>query len=138
MGRREGTFLEQSALDLLIADLLVTLDSDLVYLHLHLLIDGDIEIHLILVGHIVALHDGNLSILVTLVVEILLGKNLGTVDHVRRNLIALQQTQFLLHVLTLALLQSDIVDIGNTRTDRQVDMQVDLITDERVGRDDYL
>ena len=138
MDRCEGTFLEQATLDLLIGDLFVTLDGDLVHLHLHLLIDGDIKIHLILVGHIVALHDGDLGILVTLVFEILLGKDLGTVDHVRRDLVTFQQAQFLLHVLTLALLQTDIVDIGNTRTDGQVDVQVDLITDERVGRDDYL
>ena len=116
MGRCQGTFLEQSALDLLVGDLLVAFNGDLMHLHLHLLVNRDVEDHLVLVGHIIALHDVDLSVLVTLVIEVFLGKDLGTVDHVRRNLTALQQAELLLHVLAFAFLQTDIVDVCYTWT----------------------
>ena len=49
----------------------------------------------------------DISVLEALIIEILLGKNLGTVEHIRSYLSALYHTQLLLHIFTLALLYVD-------------------------------
>ena len=62
----EGALAEERALDLLVAQVLVALEDDAANLHLLLLVDGDIEYDLVLIGHIVALHDVDFGILVAL------------------------------------------------------------------------
>ena len=55
--------------------------------------------------------DLDIRILETFVIKVFLGKNLGTVQHVRSNLRTLHHTEFLLHVFTFALLQTDVIDV---------------------------
>ena len=52
----------------------------------------------------------DIGILEALLIEILLGKYLCTVDNIRMYLRAAEQTELLLHVLTLTFLKTDIVD----------------------------
>ena len=133
----EGTFGEKLTLDFRVRELFVTLDDDLVHLHLFLLVHGDVQNHLILVRHIVALHDVDVSILVTFVVEILLCEYFRAVNHVRSNLAALEQTQFLLHVLAFRLFQTDVVDGRDAWPDGQMDVEIDFLADERVSADGH-
>ena len=135
MGLGKGTFMEESALDSEVAQILVSLDVDMSYLDLILLVDDDVEDDLVLTGDVGTLLNLDICILVTLVVEVFLSQDLCTVDHVWRDLSALQDTEFLLHILFLALFQSHVVDGGDTGARLQGDMQIDLITHDRVGRD---
>ena len=129
----ESSFREESSFQLLIGQLAVSVDDDVADFHLLFLVDIDVEDNRVLVGYIIALADIYLGILITLVVEVFLGKCLGTVEHVRSNLSALDKAKFLLHILAFALLQTDIVDVRYTRTNLQIDMQVDLVSNDRVG-----
>ena len=97
----EGTLAEERTFDLLIGELIVTRYKDIAHLHLVLLVDIDIEHHLTLVVGVVALDDINLRILKALLVEISLSEDLRTVDHVRRNLATLDDTQLRLHIVAL-------------------------------------
>ena len=47
-------------------------------------------------------------------------------------------TQLMLHIHTLALLQTDIVDIGDTWTYRQIDVQIEFLAYDGVGSDSNL
>ena len=96
----EGALFEQVTLDLVVFQLLVALEDDAAHLHLRLLVNIDIENHLVLAGDVVALHNLNLCILITLVVEVFLGQNLSAVEHVGGNLAAFHDTKLSLHVLT--------------------------------------
>ena len=111
MSLGKGTLGEESTLDLPVAQLLVTVDGNLVYLDLFLLVYYHIKDYLSLVCHVITLVNLDVGVLETLVVEVFLGKNLGTVQHVRSNLRTLHHTEFLLHVFTFALLQTDVIDV---------------------------
>ena len=135
MGLGKGSLVEESSLDSEVAQILVSLDVDMPHLDLVLLVDDDVEDDLVLTGDVGTLLNLYIRILVTLVVEVFLGQDLCTVDHVWRDLATLQDTEFLLHILFLALFQSHVVDGGDTWTCLQRDMQIDLITHDRVRRD---
>ena len=130
MNLGEGTLAEESALDFPVGQVCITFNDDVADFHLVLLIHGHIKNHLVLVGHIVTLHDGDFGIVIALFIKVFLGQDLGAVDHVGRYLITFQQTEFLLHVLTFRLLQSDIVDGAHTGAHGQMDMQINLIADK--------
>ena len=134
MGFSKGTLAKQGSFNLLFAQLVVAINDDRAHLQFLLLIYIDIKDNLILSCYIVTLTDEDLSILVTLVFKVLLCKYLRTVNHVRRNLSTLQKTEFLLHILTLCLLQSIIVNGRNTRTWREMYLQIDIISHNRVSR----
>ena len=138
MDLRESTLREQSSLDLLVRQFLITLDDDLVNAHLLFLIHLHIKDHITLLRDVITLGNGNLGILETLIIEISLGQDLRTVNSIRCELTALEQTQLILHILTLTLLQTDIIDVRDTRTHGQVDMQVHMITNQRVGHDRHV
>ena len=106
----EGTLCEQSALNLRVAQVLVALNDNLAHLHLLLLVNLDVKYHLILSRYVVALAYVYLSILITLVVEIVFGQQLSTVYHVRRNLVALKKSELCLKVLTFRLLHTYIIN----------------------------
>ena len=133
MGLCKGTLREQTALDLLVGQVVVAFDVDVAHLHLLLLVDHHVEDDAIPLRHVLALQDFDVGILEALVVEILLGKNLRTVDDVRMNAHALCHTELLLHVLTLRLLQADIVDFRHTRTSCQRDVKPDAVANDGVG-----
>ena len=134
----EYTFLYYITLYLACGERLVALDEDVAHLHLLLFVDDDVENHLVLVSHVVALHDLYVGVLEALLVEVFLCENLRAVYHVRCNLCALEQSELLLHVRTLRLLQSDVVDGRHARTHLQMDVQISLVVYERVDRDRYL
>ena len=130
----EGAFGEQVTFQLLIRQLAVAINEDMPYPHFLLFVDINVEDDLILVGHIITLADVHLSILVSLVVEVFLGEGLRAVYHVRGYLSSLDKSELLVHILALAFLQSDVVDSRDARTCLQIDVQVDLVSDEGVGR----
>ena len=134
MGFSKGTLAKQGSFNLLFTQLVVAINRNRTHLQLLLLIYIDIKNNLILSCYIVTLTDEDLSILITLVFKVLLCKYLRTVYHVRRNLSTLQETEFLFHILTLCLLQSIIVNGRNTRTWREMYLQIDIISHNRVSR----
>ena len=135
MGFSKGTLAKQSSFNLLIAQLVVAINDDRAHLQFLLLIYIDIKDNLILSCNIVTLTNEDLSILITLVFKVLLCKYLRTINHVRRNLSTLQKTEFLIHILTLSLLQSIIVNGRDTRTWCKVYLQIDIISHNRVSQD---
>ena len=134
----ECAFREESSLDLLFAQLLVALDDDIANLHLLLLVHNNVQNHVILLADIVALHDFDIGILESLIVEILLRQHLSAVDCIRMYAHASQQTQLLLHIVALALLQSDIVDSRDAGTSGQRDMQPNAIAYDGIGRNAHI
>ena len=92
-----------------------------------------IQDNLSLVGYIITLVDLDISILETFIIKVFLGKNLGTVEHVWSHLCTLYHTQFLLHILSLALFQADIVDVRDTRANGQIDVEIKFFAHDRVG-----
>ena len=122
----KGTFLEHATLDLTVFQLLVALKDDFAYAHLRFLVDGNIQDNLVFAGHIITLDNLDFSILITFFVKVFLGKNLGTVQHVRCNLTAFHDAKLGLHVLTLRFLQSIVVDGADTGTRSQVNAKINL------------
>ena len=128
----EGAFLEQRTLDFLVVQFLVSVEPNIAHLHLFLLVHFHVENHLILVGHVITLADFNLGVLVSFVVKVFLGQDLSPVDNVRMQGHALCHAQFLLHVLALRLLESNVVDGRDFGARCQIEVQVDLVANERV------
>ena len=123
----EGALAEERALDLRVTQFLVAVEDDVAHLHLRLLVDRDVENDLILAPrHVVALHDIYLCVLIALLVEVFLGQDLGTVNHIGCYLTALHDTEFGLHVLAFRLLQAVVVDGAHAWSQSQVDAQVNL------------
>ena len=135
MDLTEGAFGEHTTLDLRVLEFLVAHQIDVAHLHLVLLVDVHVEHHLPLVVRVVALHDVDLSVLIALLVEVLLGQDLGSVDHIRRDLAALDDAQLGLHILALRLLDAQIVDGAHPGAEGQRDAQVDLRPHDGVGAD---
>ena len=131
----EGTLGEEAALYLLVRQVLVAHEVDVAHLHLVFLVDIDVEYHLVLGSNVVALLYVYLGILVSLLVEILLGQYLSPVYHVRRDLASGHDAQPCLEVFALRLLQAVVVDGAHPGPDRQVEAQVDLGAHNGVDRD---
>ena len=105
----------------------VTLKIDTMDLGLFILIDIDIHDHLALVRGIVLLLDLNIHVLKAFAIEELLDHDLGTVHNVRRHLETFLQAQLRLQVLTLAFLDPVVIDLRDTRTLLQLDLQPNLV-----------
>ena len=129
----EHTLLEQATLDFGSLEVFVALDDDFAHLHLVFLVDVHIKDHLVFRGHVVTLQDFHLCVLVALVLEIALGQELGTVEHVGCDLTALEQSDFGFKVFFFRFLHSAVVDGGDTRAQGQIEMQVNLVAHDRVG-----
>ena len=134
----ESSLLEQTALYLGVRKSLVAFDEYLAHLHLLLLVDDDVEDNLVFLRYVVTLDNLDVGVLESLVVEVFLCENLRTVYHIRRNLCALEQSELLLHVRTLRLLQSYVVDGRDTRSHLEVYVQVGLVLYERVNGNGHL
>ena len=126
MNLAKGTLGEERAFDFLVLQLLVALENDTAHLHLRLLVDVDVENHLILVRHIVALQNFYLSVLIAFLVEVSLCQGFGAVQDVGRYVAALHNTELRLQVFALRLLQPVIVDGTDARAQSQGDTQVNL------------
>ena len=131
----ECSLCEQRTLDFLVAQLIVAFDYYLVYLEFLLLVHVNIQDYLVLGSDIVTLTDIDFGILVAFLIKVLLGENPGPVDHVRRDLSALQQSELLLHVLSFRLLQAVVVDGGDAWPWCKMYLQIDVVAHDGVCRD---
>ena len=138
MDLTEGTLTDECTLNLAVLQLLITHEGDLVDFHLGLLVDIDVKAHLPRVFGIFRLNDIDLGILVAFLVEVFLGKNLGTVDDVTRQTHAAYHTELLLHVLTLRLLDTMIGDRTDAGTKAEMDTEIYLVANDGVGSDAHL
>ena len=138
MNLSKGTLGEQSALDLAVGEVVVAINDDASYLHLFLLVNHDIQHHLVLARDIVVLTNVHLSVFVALTVKVVNRYVLGAVQHVRSNLAAGHDAQFGLQVLTLRFLYPVIIDSADARTQGEVDAKINLRTDNRVCRNGHL
>ena len=132
MNLTEGTLADKRTLDLAICEFIVSVEDQLVYAHLILLVDIHVEDNLVST-FLFLLNDVDLGILVTLVIEIFLSQDLGTVNDITRETHAFYHTQLGLHIIALGFLDAMIADVADTGTQTQVDTEVYLITDDRVG-----
>ena len=131
----EGALAEERTFNLLVRQVLVSLDGDAAHLHLVFLVDVYVEDDLVLARHVVALYDVDLGILVSLFVEIAFGQQFRTVNHVGRNLAAHHDAEFSLHIFAFRLLDAAIVNHAYAGTQGQVDAEIDFVAHERVGND---
>ena len=131
----EGTFFDKVTLNLVLRQVLQSVEDYLAHLHLRLLVDGDVEDDLVLARHVVTLHNLHVGVLIAFVVEVLLGQDFRTVNHVWGNLISLHDAQLGLHVLTLRLLQPVVVDAADAGTGGQMDAEIHLGANDGVGAD---
>ena len=83
MNLRKCTFPQESTLDLYVFQFAITVKDDIPNLHLLFLIDDNVKNHLVLLRYVFTLLDFYFRILESLIVKILLGENLCTVNHVR-------------------------------------------------------
>ena len=134
----EHAFLDETTLYLLLCQVVVSADVDMMNLHLILLLHIDIQYDLVGCTGILTLGDVYHSILVALVLIIPGTQNLGTVYHVGRHLIVLHQSDALLQVFTLTLLDADIVDLRDARTLGQFDVQIGRISHEAIYADGHI
>ena len=105
----------------------VTLKIDTMDLGLFILIDIDIHDHLAFIRGIVLLLDLDIHVLKAFAIEELLDHDLGTVHDVRCHLETFLQAQLRLQVLTLAFLDTVVIDLRDTRTLLQLDLQPNLV-----------
>ena len=129
----ESAFREETSLYLLGLQLLVSLNNDVAHLYLLLLVHIHVQYYVVLVGEIIHLCDSHFRIVESLVVEIVSCKSLCTVYHVRSNLTTFQQSELRLEVFSLRLLHSRIVYHRHTRSCSKIEMEINLVADERVG-----
>ena len=132
------TLCEHSALQLRRCHLLVALDDDVAHLHLVFLVDVHLEHHLVFARHVVVLHDVDVGIFITFVVEVFLGQDLCAVHQVFRQAQSLGHSQFRLQVFALALFHSVVLHLADAWAQCQVDAEVDLRVDDAVGGDAHL
>ena len=114
MNLSESTLAKQRAFNLASLQLVVTLEHQLAYLHLVFLVDVYVKCYLS--RGVLMLYDVDLGILVTLVVEVFLSQDLGTVDDVTSQTHTLNHTQLSLHILALGLFDTVVVDGLDTWT----------------------
>ena len=134
----EHTFPEQSTLDFPGRKILVALDDNMADFHLGLLVHVHIQDYLVVTRHIVTLGNIDFRIFVTLLIKIFLCENLGTVNHIGRNLTSLHDAQLGLHILALAFLEPGIVDGTHSGPLGKMDAEVHLGAHDRVGGDGHL
>ena len=122
-------------LQLVVRQSLVAVNGDGVHLDLLLLIHIDVEDNLTRVVDIVTLKQVDVGILETLLVVVAADDDFGLVNHVGIDLISLHQADFALKVFALGFLDAVVVDLSQTGTRSKLDIQIDLIADELLGRD---
>ena len=135
MSLGEGTLREQTALDFLVGQFAVTIDDNLAYLHLLLLVDDHVEDDAVTLSHVLTLQNFDVGIFEALVVEVFLGQDLRAVNHVGVDAHAGCHAELLLQVLTFRLLHADVVDGRHTWTRSQMDVQIDAVAHDRIGAD---
>ena len=126
MDLTEGAFTEERTLDLRVLQFLVTIEIDAVNLHLGFLVDVHIKQHLVLVAWVLHLHDVDLCILITLLIEVFLGQDLRTVYDVTCQTHASHHTEFGLQILALRLLHTVIADGVDAGAHAQMDTEINL------------
>ena len=87
------------------------------------LIDIDIDNHLIFMRQVIFLQNLHIDIIETFLFEVFLYQQFCTVYQVGRNLISLYQSQLKLKIFPLRFLYSVIIDLRNTGTLFQADIQ---------------
>ena len=131
----EGTLLKQGTGNLIEWQFFVTIKDNLANLHLWLLVNSHVEDDFILTRYVVALCDIDFGVVIAFIIEVLLGKNLGAVNHVWRNLTAFHDAQLGLHVFAFGLLQTIVVDGADTWASSQINAEIYLVANNRVGSD---
>ena len=104
-----------------------TCDVNAVNLDFCLFVDVDIYYYLVLARYVIALHNVNLRILVTLLVEIALDEGLYHVRGVRRQLAALLEAYPALQVFSLSLLDAVIAYARDARLGSECHVEVGFV-----------
>ena len=132
MNSSQHTLTDERPLELSVLNDRITLHPYLTYDNLAILPNIDRHNHLVRRSRIILLQDLNLSILVSLLIEIPLSQNLRTVDHIRRQLIVLDQPQLRLQILPITLLHPSITYLRDTRARHEFDTQISRIINNRI------
>ena len=95
----------------LVGEHFVAVDVDFVHFDFFVLVNYDVNNHLVFVAEVLALHNVHVGILEAFVVEIVLNNQLGTVGNVHVHLVAFHQAEALLKVFALAFFHAFVVDL---------------------------
>ena len=133
VGLRQCTFAQKTTLDFLVAELVVAFDDDAAHLHLLFFVDDDVENHVVFLRHVVALHHRDFGILKAFFVEIFLGNQFRTVEHIRVDAHSRRHSEALFQFLFFRLFHADVVDFRHARTTGQRHVQVDAIAHDGIG-----
>ena len=98
-----------------------------------MLVDIDMDNHLILMAEVFLKPNLHGSVAETLVSEIFLGDLGGTVDDVLGNLVALHELETLLKLLTFALFHSAILYFRDTGLSAEIDDKPDFVACDFLG-----
>ena len=134
MNLLKGALGEQGTLDFLVAERLITNNLDVTNAHLCLLVYDDIQDYAVLVGHVIPLHNVDVGIVEPLVIKVFLGQKLRSTDGIGCYLSPFEQSQFSFHGFAFRLFQSNIIDFRHAWQRLQIDVQINLVTYNRVGR----
>ena len=114
-------------LDLAVAQHLVAVDIDFMDANLRVLVNHDVNNHLVLLAQVFLLNHLNGGLVEALVGKILLNDNFNTVGNVRCHLVAWGETQTLNHVLLLATLHAQVVHLRDTGLLLKVEFEPSLV-----------
>ena len=131
----EKSAAEGSADNLSALQVVVACDVDVADLDFLLLVNVDIDDHVVLLVDVVALHDVHLGILESFLVEVSLDDKPCAVHHVGRNLVAADDAYLLLQVVALRLLHAVDVDAGDAWTGGQHNLEIDAVVLDFLGFD---
>ena len=132
MNRSQHTLTDERPLEFSILNDRITLHPYLTYDNLAILPNIDRHDHLVRRSRIILLQDLNLSVLVALLIKIPLSQNLCAIDHIRRQLIILDQPQLRLQILPITLLHPSITHLRDTRARHEFDTQISRIIHNRI------
>ena len=109
-------------------------DIDAVDVHFAALVDVDIHQHAVVGCGVFFLLDVDFGVLESLLVEVALDDDFGAIDHIGRNLTAVLQTEALLEVFAFRLLHAAIADGADARLGGEMNVEVDAVVHDAIGR----
>ena len=130
----KSTFFKEPTFNFRSLQLLISFNDNITHLHLLFFININVKNDLILLAYVLTLSYFYVCILKAFVVKIFLCKNFCTVNHIGCNLSAFKNAKLLLHIVALAFLQTNIVNLRNAWAWLKGNVQIYFISNNRIGR----
>ena len=113
-------------------------DKDFLYLDFLVLIDIDVNEYTIVARNVLSERDAYLTILEALFLEMLLDIMLGTVNHIRGNLVSRLEANDFLAVFAFRLFHSRVAYARDARLRGEFHVEISLTINDAIGYDLYV